>query len=96
MKPENLTCILNKLYAMKVAKVVRISQIAKAIGEGPTQTSMWVMQRCRRPRADAAFKLLAFAADQTIKIAASPRKTQQAYRAAYRAACDKFPTTGER
>lgn len=89
-KVETLAVVLNKLYAMKVADVVSLKQIAKGIKESEQQVSQWVMQRSRIPKADVAFKMKAFAAKMTIYIATN-RPLQPRYRAAYQTATLKFP-----
>lgn len=93
MGTDNLNAILNKLHAMKSAKIVTIKEIAEAIKEGPVQVSMWVMQRVRRPRADVAFKLQSFAAMMTLKISKRPQLAKK-YRAAFAAANVMFPVEG--
>lgn len=97
MTTENLTTILNKLHAMHAAKIVTAKQIAKAIGSSEQRVGEWILRngRDRRPNGEMAIRLLAFASDQTLKIAVGPRKLQIAYRSAYREIADRFPVNGK-
>jgi hypothetical protein len=94
MKHDNLTVILNKIYAMHRINLVTLREIGKAIGATEQQVSGWITQRTRQPRAEIAFKLQAFASKYQITIAMN-RRLQPQYRAAYKEACEKFPTHGK-
>lgn len=92
MTADNLTVILNKLHAMHATKILTMRQIALAVKTREQRCSEWITRRARRPNGEMTLRLLALAADQTIKIAASNRKVQSDYRSAYKAVCEKFPT----
>lgn len=92
-EPDNIAVILNKLLAMKLAKIIKVADIAKSIKEDPAQVSQWVVQRSRQPRANVAFKLQSFAAMMTLKISKRPQLAKK-YRAAYQAAGVLFPVEG--
>lgn len=87
---DSLDRVLNRLHAMKTAKIIKLGDIAKDIGEKEQQVSQWVMQRTRRPRGDVAIKLHSFASKMSLRIALH-RPMQVKYRAAYQSACLLFP-----
>lgn len=94
MPPESLTVILNKLHAMNTAGIITMRQVSEYCSTREQRAGEWITRRTRRPSGDFAFKLLAFAADQTVRISASPRKLQKRYREAYAEACISFPVDG--
>lgn len=91
--PDNLTVILNKLYAMNSAGIVTLGEIANGCGTRSQRAGEWITRRTRRPRGDMAFKLQSFAAMMTLKISKRPQLAKK-YRAAFQAANVLFPVEG--
>lgn len=90
VKPESLSSVLNKLWAMRLAEITTLKEIAEYIGVEPQRVSEWVTQRTRTPNGETAIKLLAFAANRTLHISRRPHLAEK-YRNAFKAACMKFP-----
>lgn len=92
--PNNLTVILNKLWALRHAKIVTLQEIADAVGANERSASDWLTQRRRTPNGETAIKLQSFAAKMTLNISRKPALARK-YRAAYDAVMILFPVEGK-
>lgn len=90
---ESINEILNKLYAMKLAGITNLAEIAKAVGSRRERVSEWVTQRSHFPNGKTAEKLKKFAAKQTIRIVMQPQRAAT-YRQAFLTAKLLFPDEG--
>lgn len=90
--PDNLTVILNKLWALRHIKIITLQEIADAVEANQRSVSDWLTQRRRIPNGETAFKLQSFAAKMTLNISRKPALAVK-YRAAYDAAMILFPAT---
>lgn len=93
MKSDNLTTILNKLFAMNAAEIVTLKEIADAIGVREQRISEWVTQRSHSPNGEAAIKLQSFTASRTLHISRRPQLAER-YRVEFEKVSMKFPVNG--
>lgn len=90
---NNLAVILNKLWALRHAKIVTLQEIADAVGANERSASDWLTQRRRTPNGETTLKLQSFAARMTLNISRKPNLARK-YRAAFEAANVLFPVEG--
>jgi hypothetical protein len=86
---ETLDDLLNKIEAIFDCGVAQPIELARELGKKRQRIPEYVRQRKHRPTGDTAFKMKAWAARMSNRIAAAGSKTQNAYRSAYQDVCEK-------